>query len=256
LTLTLPPIIGHRGTAGLAPENTLSSIRRAHKEGATFVEFDVKLTADDVPVLMHDDHIDRTTDGAGVVASMTLEEIQSFDAGAWFDPTFVGERVPTLQATLDLCIELGLGVNVELKPCPGRAQETAEIALRTLVDAWPRQLNLPTPLISSFDQHALDVAQRVSPELPRGCLVSRVPFAWRSAVDRLACRTLNVSNRWIRQKHVDAARREGIPVLVYTVNQPERALTLLEMGVTSIFTDRVDLMIEALQSAEIGEKST
>jgi len=141
LSLNLPPVIGHRGTANLAPENTLAGIRRAQEEGAGWVEFDVKLTSDGIPILMHDDRLGRTTNGKGKVALASLKDIQALDAGSWFAPEFAGERVPTLRATLELCIELGLGINVELKPCPGREQETAEIALQTLVDAWPGHLN-------------------------------------------------------------------------------------------------------------------
>ncbi len=246
LDTSLPPIIGHRGSADLAPENTLAGIRRAHEEGATWVEFDVKLTADDVPILMHDERLGRTTNGKGKVALAIYDEVRELDAGSWFSSEFAGERVPTLRATLELCIELGLGMNVELKPCPGREEKTAEIALRLLDDAWPDRLNLPPPLISSFDEKALAAAAGMAPERPRGCLVTRVPSAWQARMERFGCTTLNVSNRWIKERHVEAARRAGVPVLVYTVNDPGRALALLEMGVTSIFTDRVDLMTEAL----------
>lgn len=254
-SLNLPPIIGHRGSADLAPENTLAGIRRAYDEGATFVEFDVKLTADNVPILMHDDWVDRTTNGKGNVASKTLEDIQKLDAGAWFGAAFKGEPVPTFRAALECCIELALGINVELKPCPSRAVDTAKVALKTLKETWLHRLDMPLPLISSFDQQALTAAQATAPDLPRGCLVTRVPRSWRTAVDRFDCRTLNVSNRWVRQKHIDAARQEGIPVLVYTVNDPIRARTLFAMGVTSIFTDRVDLMVRAL-GGEGSEKGT
>jgi glycerophosphoryl diester phosphodiesterase len=245
--LDLPPIIGHRGSAGLAPENTLAGIRRAHEEGASWVEFDVKLTADAIPILMHDDKLGRTTDGRGKAAEASLEDIQALDAGAWFAPEFAGERVPTLRATLELCIELGLGINVELKPCPDREEETTKIALGTLADAWPDHLNLPPPLISSFDRKALASAAALAPTLPRGCLVTRVAGTWRTKMEEFACSTLNVSNRWIRKKHIDATKALGVPVLVYTVNEPKRALSLWEAGVTSIFTDRVDLMVAALQ---------
>ncbi len=247
--LDLPPIIGHRGSAGLAPENTLASIRRAHEEGAGWVEFDVKLTKDGVPILMHDDRLGRTTNGKGKVALTTHDEIRGLDAGSWFAPEFAGERVPTLRATLELCIELSLGMNVELKPCPGREEETARIALSMLDEAWPDRLNLPPPLISSFDEKALAAAKSIAPDRLRGCLVTRVPRAWQTRMERFGCWTLNVSNRWIRKTHVEAARHAGVPVLVYTVNDPDRAAALLEMGVTSIFTDRVDLMTEALGQA-------
>ncbi|MEM8947846.1 MAG: glycerophosphodiester phosphodiesterase [Pseudomonadota bacterium] len=245
-SLDLPSIIGHRGSAGLAPENTLAGIRRAYEEGATWVEFDVKLTSDDVPILMHDDRLSRTTNGKGKVAAMTLNELQSLDAGAWFGSEFTGERVPTLHATLELCIGLGLGMNVELKPCPGREEETARITLQMIAEMWSDRLSLPPPLISSFDEKALTAAYDISPALPRGCLVTRVPRVWQKKMARFGCRTLNVSNRWIRKKHVESAREAGVPVLVYTVNDPDRALALLDMGVTAIFTDRVDLMRKAL----------
>ena len=245
-TLNLPPIIGHRGSADLAPENTLAGIRRAHREGAAFVEFDVKLSADNIPILMHDDRVDRTTGGKGKVAAKTLDEIQTLDAGAWFSTEFEGERVPTFKAALELCIELGLGVNVELKPCPGRDEETAKIALGLLEEVWLHDQTLPTPLISSFDPPALAAAQKFAPNLPRGCLFTRIPWKWQAAFEQYGCSTLNLSNRWVRQKHVEAADARGAPVLVYTVNDPKRAKTLWAMGVTSIFTDRVDLMVEAL----------
>ena len=244
--LGLPPIVGHRGAAGLAPENTLAGILRAYREGAGWVEFDVKLTADAVPILMHDDKLGRTTDGRGKVAAKTLEEIQSLDAGSWFAPEFAGERVPTLAAALELCISLGLGINLEIKPCKGRGEETATIALAELAKIWPADGSLPPPLISSFDQATLAAARSIAPTLPRGLLVTRVPRAWRARLATFGCRTLNVSNHWVRRRHIEAARAAGAPVLVYTVNDPARALALWKMGATSIFTDRVDLMTAAL----------
>ena len=242
--LELPPIIGHRGSADLAPENTLAGLRRAYEEGASFVEFDVKVTADRVPVLIHDERLRRTTDGRGKVAHTVFEDIRRLDAGSGFDPAFAGEPVPTLEEALALCIELGLGVNLELKPCPGLAEETARIALATLGEIWPD--HLPPPLISSFDQMALAKAMDLRPDLPRGLLVTRLSLTrWPAAVARFGARSLNVGDRWIKPKHVETAARLGVPVLVYTVNDPDRARALWNMGVTSIFTDRVDLMVQA-----------
>lgn len=244
--LDLPPIIGHRGSADLAPENTLAGLRRAHDEGASFVEFDVKLTADNVPILMHDDRLERTTNGKGKVASRTHAEIQALDAGGWFGPEFKDEPVPTLRAALELCIELGLGINLELKPCKGREEDTAKIALNLLTEVWPSHLGLPVPLISSFEQKALTTAKAIAPDLPRGCLMTRMPRRWQSIFEEFGCSTLNISNRWVRRKNLESVSAAGVPILVYTVNDPRRALDLFEMGVTSIFTDRVDLMMEVL----------
>src|SRR5512142_2967244 len=111
----LPPVIGHRGAAAHAPENTLAGFRRAKALGCTWVEFDVRLTADGVPVLCHDPRLDRTTDRSGRVAAQTLAAIQTSDAGGWFAPVFAGERMPSLEEALLLCAELGLGANIEIK---------------------------------------------------------------------------------------------------------------------------------------------
>ena len=118
-TPALPRVIGHRGAAAAAPENTLVSLQKAKELGASWVEFDVKLTRDGVPILMHDERLERTTDGRGEVALTTLNDLQKLDAGGWFGPAFRGEPVPTLEAALALCAELGLGINVEIKPVRG-----------------------------------------------------------------------------------------------------------------------------------------
>ena len=233
----LPKLIGHRGASKRAPENTLASLRLAKEEGASFVEFDVKLTADGLPILMHDDRLSRTTNGKGRVAKIESDDLARLDAGSWFAPDYAGEPVPSLRTALALAADLGIGVNVELKPCRGRAEETAQKALKVIDETWPD--TLPAPLISSFDRDALVAARAASPAAGLGFLCTRVPRSWRRLVAELGCSTLNVSSRWIRQRHIDAARDAGIPVLVYTVNDPARAASLLEAGVTSIFTDDV-----------------
>jgi glycerophosphoryl diester phosphodiesterase len=162
----LPPVIGHRGAAAAAPENTLASLRKAHELGARWVEFDVKLSRDRRPILAHDERLNRTTNGRGRFADQTLAEIAKLDAGSWFGPAFAGERVPTFEDALALCGELGLGVNVEIKPCPGRERETARVVAETLLDHWPA--TRPTPLISSFAPACLLIAREVAPEVPRG----------------------------------------------------------------------------------------
>jgi len=241
----LPRLIGHRGAAASAPENTLVSLQKAYEEGATWVEFDVKLTADGVPILMHDDRLGRTTDGHGKVAKMSSEDISMLDAGGWFAPEFAGERVPTLRAALERCADLGMGMNIELKPCSGRALETAKAALNLVDEIWPD--NLPQPLFSSFDRPSLEAVKAVKPDALLGYLCTRVPRNWPEIITRLGCSTLNVSNRWIRQKHIAAARALDVPVLVYTVNDPARAKKLLDLGVTSVFTDNVETIAKATE---------
>ena len=110
--MVLPPVIGHRGAAGSAPENTVAGFRKAKALGCRWVEFDVRLTADDEPVVLHDDRLARTTDGRGRVSGLRLAAIRRCDAGAWFHPSFAGERVPRLEEALAVIWDLGLGANI------------------------------------------------------------------------------------------------------------------------------------------------
>lgn len=242
--LDLPPVIGHRGAAGVTPENTLAGIRRVKELGASWVEFDVKLTKDGVPILFHDDRLDRTTSGRGRVAQKGWDEIRDLDAGSWFGPSFAGERVPVLAETLALCAELGLGVNVELKPCPGRAEETTRAALDVVREVWPK--DAPTPLISSFEAACLGVAREVAPELPRGFLSHVLPRRWRDILVRYGCTTLHLNHKrlWAKQ-HQDVVAA-GVPLILFTVNQGSRARALLEAGTTAVFTDQIEAVRAAL----------
>jgi len=240
----LPRVIGHRGAAAVAPENTLASLRKAKELGAAWVEFDVKLTRDGAAVLMHDERLRRTTDGQGAVAQLTLAEIQKLDAGAWFGPSFAGERVPTLADALALCGELGLGINVEIKPCPGREAETTRVAVETLLEHWPE--NRPAPLISSFAPVCLAVARDLAPAVPRGYLASRLPERWQEQLEAYGCSTLNLNDRQTSDLQRAAVLAAGVPLVLYTVNDPGRARELLEKGVAALFTDRVGEVLAAL----------
>ena len=152
----IPRVIGHRGAAGHAPENTLVSLEKAAALGVRWVEFDTKLSADGVPVVFHDDKLERTTDGRGPVAEMPLAELLALDAGTWFGDGFAGEPVPTLGQAMATLTRLGLGANVEIKASPGREAETGDTVGVVLKSDWPE--TLPAPLISSFDAETLAAA--------------------------------------------------------------------------------------------------
>jgi glycerophosphoryl diester phosphodiesterase len=233
--IRFPRTIGHRGARGYAPENTLAGIRTAAEQGVCWVEVDVKLTRDGVPILMHDDTVDRTTDGRGVVASMDFDYLRRLDAGKPFGPQFAGERIPTLEETLALVFELGLGINLEIKPCPGREEETAYKTLDTARALWPA--DRPPPLISSFELPSLEVALAHMPDWPRGYLIDRRPADWAAIADRLQATTLNVNARREDERSIAAYLATGRPVLTYTVNDPAQARRLIDLGVSAVFTD-------------------
>jgi glycerophosphoryl diester phosphodiesterase len=243
-SLVLPRVIGHRGAAGVAPENTLAAIRAAKVAGAGWVEFDVKLTRDQRPILKHDERLERTTSGFGLVAHATLDEISRLCAGSWFHPEFAGERVPTLEEALALCAELGLGVNLEIKPCGGREAATARVAVETLIRHWPG--HLPTPLISSFQPAALAVAREVAPEIPRGYLSHNLPRSWRAIMAAHDCATLHLNHRRVSRRQIERLVATGVPLLLFTVNDPGRAQKLLALGAQTMITDRVGEVISTI----------
>lgn len=233
--IQLPPVIGHRGAAGLAPENTLASFRAAADLGVEMVEFDVRLTADFQPVVFHDDTLERTTDGNGAVALRSLAELKRLDAGSWFAPRFGGERIASLDEVLLLCLRLGLGVNMEIKPDSGREVETARLALERAAALWPGAGR--APLVSSFVGACLAVARDLAPSWPRGLLVKGVPEDWRDTVALYGCSTVHADHRHLDPAPVAAITQAGYCVLAYTVNDRARVGELRQMGVRSVFSD-------------------
>jgi glycerophosphoryl diester phosphodiesterase len=239
--LALPPVIGHRGAAGHAPENTLAGFRHAARLGVAWVEFDVQLTADAVPVVIHDHTLDRTTDGYGQVRRCSFERLRRFDAGGWMHPAYIGERVPTLAEVLAVVIEAGQGCNIELKPQKGREAETARVALETARALWPA--HLPPPLVSSFEAAALGAAREAAPDWPRGFLAGKLPPDWRRHVAALDCASVNLHHRRLTPGIVAEIREAGLPVAAYTVNDPARACLLWSWGVSSVFSDVPDAVM-------------
>lgn len=245
----LPRVIGHRGACGLAPENTIASFRKAADLGVRWVEFDVHLSADGVPIVIHDDTVNRTTSGRGKVAALTLAELQALDAGTWFEPRFQNERVPTLETVVALLGRLGVGAVVEIKPSPGTEVATADAAVRLLMKRWPD--HLPPPMVSSFEIPALERAHEVAPGIARALLVERVRGNWQSEVDRLGCSALHADQSRLDQKIVASVTKAGLPLFAYTVNDAARAAALFEWGVAAVFTDRPDLIEPVARTASL-----
>jgi glycerophosphoryl diester phosphodiesterase len=236
----LPRFVGHRGARDLAPENTLAGIRLAARLGAPWVELDVKLTSDGRPILMHDDTLERTTNAAGKVAETPWHVVAELDAGGWFGEEFLAERVPDLELTIALLAQLGLGANLELKPCEGREEQTGTIVADTTSRLW--RAHLPRPVLSSYSEVALAAARDMAPELQRGLLVTDVPPDWQERMARLDCVSLHVGQRQLQQATVEAIKVHDVPLMAYTVNGPERAQQLWAWGVDCVATDRPDLI--------------
>ena len=239
-TWPYPRIVAHRGGGKLAPENTLEAIDAGARLGLKMIEFDAKLSADNVVFLLHDDDVDRTSNGRGPARMMTYAQLSALDAGSWFDGKFAGVRMPTLEQVAARCKALGLAANVEIKPCPGRDEETGRLVAREAARLWADME--PAPLLSSFSFAALAAARDAAPDLPRGMLYEEIPDDWRAQTAALACVSLHADHRRLNERLVADIRDSGLRILAYTVNDPERARLLAQWGVDAICTDRIDLI--------------
>jgi glycerophosphoryl diester phosphodiesterase len=235
-----PRIIGHRGGGVLAPENTLAGFRTAAAMGIGGVEFDVMLSADKVPVLIHDETLERTTDGRGAVSATPYERIAGLDAGGWFSPQYRGERVPLFEDAGRLCIELGLWANVEIKPAQGFERETATIACEQIAKLWGGMRR--RPLLSSFQPGCLEIARELAPDFERGYLTDRIEPGWHEAARRLGCVSVHCNQSFLTRGQAEEVKRAGCWLLCYTVNDTNLARRLFSWGVDAIFTDRLDLI--------------
>ena len=213
-------LIGHRGAAGLAPENTLASFAKAVALGVDGVELDVRLVEDEL-VVIHDERVDRTTDGSGLVGELSLAQLRRLDAGA-------GERIPTLTEVLAAVPSRCL-VNVELK-----GAGTAASVARTL-GGERRPL-----LVSSFDHGELAQFHALCPDVPCAPLIGR----WQAGLERVAksldASAVNLADRLASAERVAKIASWGCRSLVYTVNDAQRAQRLKGMGVAGVFTDYPD----------------
>ncbi|MGY8997382.1 MAG: glycerophosphodiester phosphodiesterase family protein, partial [Alphaproteobacteria bacterium] len=171
--IDLPQVIGHRGAASYAPENTLASLACAAEMGCKWVEFDVHLTRDDVPVILHDRNLKRTTGMDAMIDDIHSSQLMEIDAGSWFDPMWSGERIPTLAQMLDACRVLGLMPNIEIKDEVSGRRAAARAVAETVRERWPA--SLPRPLVSSFSLRVLYHMRTLAAEIPLGLLMWHKP---------------------------------------------------------------------------------
>lgn len=228
--LQLPRVIGHRGAMAYAPENTLESFREAHRRGATWVEIDVKLTADGVPIVMHDSSLKRTTGVDRLASEMRASELPP--------------AVPTFEQAIACFGELGLGCNVEIKPCEGREAETARVTVETLRRLWPA--SLPAPLLSSFKDPSLATAREAAPEFARALLIDELKDDWRGRAEAVSAAGINTNGKRLTAVRAVEIRKAGYVLSVYTINDGDVARALVGMGVQCVISDAPDVILAAL----------
>lgn len=236
--LDLPKVVGHRGAAAYAPENTLESFREAKRRGAPWIETDVKLTADGVPILMHDASLKRTMGIDRLVSRTRAADLPS--------------DVPTFEAAIACWRDLGLGANVEIKPCEGREAETARVAVETLRRCWPQ--SLPAPLLSSFKDASLAAAQEAAPEFARAILIDRLEDNWRARAEAVGAVGVNTNGKFLTAPRAVEIRAAGYLLGVYTIDDGQVARALVGMGVQCVITDAPDTILSALGVTAAGPR--
>ncbi len=231
-------VTGHRGAAGLAPENTLEALDAAAAAGARWVEVDVRHSADGVPLIFHDDDLARCTGASGAPEDHPWRHLAALDAGRWFHPRFTGARLPSLEALLVQCRELDLGVNLELKLGPRSRREvlvSAATACLAAVGAPPRGV-----LVSSFDVDVLSRWRDRRPNDPVGLICERLDEQALAAAIGLPASTVHPRWQHLRPIEIEAAHAAGLGVHAWTCNRPRQLARLWVAGLDGVITDRPD----------------
>jgi len=219
--------IAHRGASGRFPENTLRAFGAAIDAGAQMCELDVQLSRDGAVVVIHDDTVDRTTDGRGAVRAMTLDELKRLDAGARYGNEFKGERIPTLNEVLALT-EGRCGLNIELK--------SAGVE-RKVCDLIVEHRALATAMVSGFDWDALAIVHHLEPRVRVGLLASQWPARLVGAAFEMRADAINPRSDIVTEDLCIAAHQRNLSVYTWTVDEPDEMRRLIAFGVDGIMTN-------------------
>ncbi|HZG83879.1 glycerophosphodiester phosphodiesterase [Paenibacillus sp.] len=236
-------IVAHRGWSAAAPENTMAAFRKAlDAPYVAGLELDIQLSKDGVPVVIHDFTLGRTTTGQGFVKDHTLAELKALDAGAWFDPAFRGERIPTLAEALALAKGRAV-VNIELKTAGGLYPGLAEAAVKVV-----RESGMENEVyFTSFDHLVMLEAKSIAPDIRTGLLVAGRPVAMKAQFEATGADVLSIAHPYITKDLVREAEELGIELLAWTVDDPARMRELAALsGRIAICTNAPDKAREAL----------
>ena len=235
-----PILVAHRGGSLEAPENTMASFRHAIEIGMRYVELDVQMTSDGVLVVLHDPTLDRTTNGTGPVGAITFADLQNLDAGSHFGPQFAGERVPTLRDVLELCVDAGVGVIVEIKDVhlyTGMEERVAAL----LSEMWTR--GAENLWCISFDHAAIRKMRTLDAALPLGYLYPPGQEEFVAPDDTIQAYCPHYLSPLARPDQVQRAHDLGKFIFVYTVNTGEDMLAVANAGIDGMVSDRPSLLL-------------
>lgn len=237
-------IFAHRGASGNFPENTIAAFKQAARLPVFGVEFDVHMTADGELVVIHDESINRTSNGTGYVKDLLLRELLKYDFGSWFSPDFQGETIPTLADVLDVFKSTEQKLNIELKSDIFPYEGMVEKVLDEIAD---RQLESRV-IISSFNHSAIQAVKRLTPQIETAALFMEVLVHPLDYLHKIPADALHILFPAAIRPSMSEVITSGMPVRTFTVNDEKYALLLKQAGVQAIFTDYPEKMHAFLQS--------
>lgn len=234
-----PLIVGHRGAAGLAPENTLAAFQAAIELDLDGVEFDVQRSADGTLIVMHDEALNRTTNGSGAVREWAWQELQQLDAGSWFHELFRGEKIPSLAEVFDCLRDSDLILHIELKSptlYPGIEAQVAD-----LIRIWDLVERVQ---VRSFHHPSLHTMFHYAPEIA----LSELRYDRLPTPDEFSFKTINALHKLVTSEAIEQLHSAGKKITVWTVNDTDLARRLMAMGVDEITSDYPDRLLSLVRS--------
>jgi glycerophosphoryl diester phosphodiesterase len=233
--------IAHRGASALAPENTIAAFERAVELGADVIELDLHMSQDGELVVIHDDTLDRTTDGSGPVHQRSLAELMRLDAGRWFGEGFAGQRIPRLDEVLDRFagkVPLALEIKAGSTFFPGIEEK--------VVSALRERAAIDQTAVASFDHYALRRLKEIEPTIRTAALLVGRPVSLSALAGPAKADGLALEASFVTNTEVEACRAAGLHIVVWVVNDPAQMRHFIALGVDGIITDRPDLLRLAL----------
>ncbi|MFY8083491.1 MAG: glycerophosphodiester phosphodiesterase [Rubrivivax sp.] len=235
----LPFWIAHRGAGRLAPENTLAAFRLGASHGYRAFECDVKLSADDVPFLLHDATLQRTTAAQGVAGHLPWSALSRIDAGGWHSRAHAGEPLPSLESLAAYLRANHFALDLEIKPTPGTERHTGQVVGREAARLWAGD-DAPPLMFSSFRPESLAGVRETAPHIPRALLLDTLRQGWLEVAQQEGCMAVITNYNVMSTQALAQIHGAGMCGLVYTVNDPAPAAWLQSIGIDGIITDAVD----------------
>jgi glycerophosphoryl diester phosphodiesterase len=246
-------VVGHRGAMGHRPENTMASFERALELGADWIELDVHLTRDAALAVIHDESLDRTTDGHGLIGDHSLAELKRLDAGAWFGAEYAGQRIPTLDEVLAWAHDHATVVDIEIKNAPIYYVGIEE----AIVAALDRSAMAEQVIVISFDHAAVQRIKALDARIATGVLYAGRPVDAGVGLARLAGADALLPHwAYVRPEDVRVAHGEGLSVAPWATSDPRVLRALVDSGVDAIGTNHPDVLRDVLRDVSNDEAAT